>query len=52
MNLPKKIKIAALLVASFFVTGCGSNINIGYVDYNKVMSESPQIKTILEEGQK
>lgn len=52
MNLQKKIKIAALLVASFFVTGCSSQVNIGYVDYNKIMQESPQIKTIVEEGQK
>ena len=51
MNLQKKIKIVALLIASFFVTGCGSQINIGYVDYNKIMQESPQIKTIVEEGQ-
>ena len=52
MNLQKKIKFAALLIASFFVTGCGSQVNIGYVDYNKIMQESPQIKTIVEEGQK
>ena len=51
MNLSKKIKIAALLVASFFVTGCGSQPNIGYLDSNKVM-ETPQIKAVLEEGQK
>ena len=52
MNLSKKIKIAALLVASFFITGCGSQANIGYVDYNKIMQEAPQIKSIIEEGQK
>ena len=52
MNLSKKISVAALLIASFLVTGCGSDVNIGYVDYNKIMQESPQIKTIVEEGQK
>lgn len=51
MNLSKKIKIAALLVASFFVTGCGSQANIGYIDSAKIM-DTPQIKSILEEGQK
>lgn len=51
MNLSKKIKITALLVASFFVTGCGSQANIGYIDSAKIM-DTPQIKSILEEGQK
>ena len=51
MNLSKKIKIAALLAASFFITGCGSQANIGYIDSEKVM-DAPQIKTVLEEGQK
>lgn len=51
MNLSKKIKIAALLAASVFVTGCGSQPNIGYLDSIKVM-ETPQIKAVIEEGQK
>ena len=52
MNFSKKIKIAAFLIASFFVTGCGSQINIGYVDSGRIMDESQQIKTVIEEGQK
>ena len=52
MNLSKKIKIAAFLVASFFVTGCGSQANIGYVDSGRLMEEAPQIKSVIEEGQK
>ena len=52
MKLSKKLMTAALLVASLFMTGCGSQINIGYIDGEKVMNDSPQIKTILEEGQK
>ena len=52
MKLPKKLMTAALLVASLFMTGCGSQINIGYIDGEKVMNEAPQIKTILDEGQK
>ena len=52
MKLPKKIKIAAFLMASLFLTGCGSQVNIGYVDGNRVMEEAPQIKAIIDEGQK
>ena len=52
MNFSKKIKLAAFLIASFFVTGCGSQINIGYVDSGRIMDESQQIKTVIEEGQK
>ena len=51
MNLLKKIKIFALLIAAFCFTGCGSQMNIGYVDSEKVF-EAPQIKAIIEEGQK
>lgn len=51
MKLPKKLLTAALLVASLFVTGCGSQINIGYVNGEKVM-EAPQIKAVIEEGEK
>ena len=50
MNLSKKIKIAALMVAAFFVTGCGNEVNLGYVDGNRIMNESAQIKGIMEEG--
>lgn len=52
MKLTKKLTIAALLVASLFMTGCGSQVNIGYVDGEKIMNEAPQIKAVLEEGQK
>ena len=51
MKFPKKLMIAALLVASFFVTGCGSQVNIGYFDGEKIMNEAPQIKAVLEEGE-
>ena len=43
---------AALLIVSLFMTGCGSQVNIGYVDGEKIMNESPQIKAVLEEGEK
>lgn len=51
MKLPKKLVTAALLVVSIFATGCGSQMNIGYVDGGKVM-EAPQIKAVIEEGEK
>lgn len=44
--------MSALLTASIFMTGCGSQINIGYVDGAKIMSDAPQIKAVLDEGQK
>ena len=52
MKFPKKIQIAALLMATFFVTGCGSQVNIGYIDSERIMSDSPQIKNVIEESQK
>ena len=52
MKLPKKIMTAALLIASLFMTGCGSQVNIGYVDGSKIMNEAPQIKAVIEEGGK
>ena len=52
MKLPKKIMTAALLIASLFMTGCGSQVNIGYVDGAKIMNEAPQIKAVIEEGAK
>jgi Skp family chaperone for outer membrane proteins len=52
LKLPKKLLTAALLVASLFMTGCGSQINIGYVDGEKIMKDAPQIKAVIEEGKK
>ena len=40
-----------LISSSLLITGCGK-INIGYVDGKRVMDESPQIKSVIEEGQK
>lgn len=42
---------AALISSSLLITGCGQ-VNIGYVDGNRIMSESPQIKSVMEECQK
>ena len=51
MDLSRKIKTGILIAATLAFTGCGS-VNIGYVDGAKVMSEAPQIKTIMDEGAK
>ncbi len=52
MNLSKKIKIAAIMLAAFIVTGCGNEVNLGYVDGGRIMNESAQLKDIMEEGAK
>lgn len=51
MDLSRKIKIGALIVAALAFSGCGS-VNIGYVDGAKVMNEAPQIKAVMDEGAK
>lgn len=51
MDLSRKIKSGILIAATLAFTGCGS-ANIGYVDGGKVMSEAPQIKSIMDEGAK
>ncbi len=45
-----KCKIAALIVATFLMTGCGSEANVGVIDVEKVMTDAPQIKAIMDEG--
>ncbi len=47
-----KCKIAALIVATFLMTGCGSEANVGVIDVEKVMTDAPQIKAIMDEGAK
>lgn len=39
-----------MVSASLLVTGCGQ-VNIGYVDGQRVMTESTQIKSVMEECQ-
>lgn len=52
MKLAKIFGVAVLLVASLFITGCGSQINIGYVDGERILDESPQIKAVIAESEK
>lgn len=51
MKLSKKIFAALVISSSLLITGCGQ-VKLGYVDGQRIMTESPQIKTILEEGEK
>ncbi len=51
MKLSKKILAVLAVSSSLLITGCGQ-VKLGYVDGQRIMSESPQIKTILEEGEK
>lgn len=42
---------AMLAVSSLMITGCGQ-VNIGYIDGQKVLSDAPQIKAVIEESKK
>ena len=45
-----KCKIAALIVASLLMTGCGGETNVGVINIDKVMTDAPQVKAIMDEG--
>lgn len=45
----KKFMAAALIFSSLLITGCGK-VNIGYVDGARIMNESTQIKSVMEEA--
>lgn len=49
MKFTKKLAATALLAVSLMLTGCGQG-QIGCVDKDKVMSESPRAKTATEEA--
>lgn len=51
MNFTKKIFAALVIFSSLVITGCGQ-VQIGYVDAQKIMDEAPQIKAIREESEK
>lgn len=50
MNIAKKFAAAGLLAASLMMTGCGQG-QIGCVDMDKVMNESPRVKKLVEEAE-
>lgn len=45
----KKIMAAALISSSLLITGCGQ-VGIGYVDGARIMNESAQIKSVMDEA--
>lgn len=49
MNL-KKFLAAALISSSLLITGCGGQMQIGYVDGSRIMNESAQIKSVMDEA--
>ena len=49
MKLYKKILLIGILTFSVIASGCGK-LEIGYVDGERVMKESPEIQKVLEEG--
>ena len=49
MNL-KKFLAAGLLSSSLLITGCGGLMQIGYVDGARIMNESAQIKSVMDEA--
>ena len=50
MNLTKKFAAATLLAVSLIFSGCGQ-AQIGCVDVDKVMKESPRVKTLMTEAE-
>lgn len=50
MSIAKKLAAVALLASSLIFTGCGQ-MQIGSVDVDKVMEESPRVKTLMTEAE-
>lgn len=50
MNVAKKLAAVALVASSLIISGCGEG-QIGAVDVNKVMTEAPRVKKLMEEAQ-
>ncbi|MBQ3452435.1 MAG: OmpH family outer membrane protein [Selenomonadaceae bacterium] len=50
MNIAKKMAAVALLASSLMIAGCGEG-QIGSVDVEKVMTDAPRVKTLMEEAQ-
>ena len=50
MNFAKKLAAVALVASSLIISGCGEG-QIGAVDVNKVMTEAPRVKKLMEEAQ-
>lgn len=49
MNRKKGLLIAALMMGSVMIAGCGSEPQFGVVDANRIMTESQKIQEIQQE---
>ena len=50
MNIAKKFAASAMLALSLMTAGCGQG-QIGCVDVNKVMTDAPRVKTLMNEAE-
>ena len=48
MKIKLILVIALISMMSIFMTGCGNETKLGYLDAERVMNEAPQIKTIRD----
>ena len=49
MRKIKYLLLTIMIVMTVVITGCGQNKNIGVIDIDKVVAESPKIKQLNEE---
>lgn len=48
MKIKLILGIALISMMSIFMTGCGNETKLGYLDAERVMNEAPQIRTIRD----
>lgn len=48
MKIKLILVIALISMMSIFMTGCGNETKLGYLDAERVMNEAPQIRTIRD----
>lgn len=48
MKIKLMLVIMLISIMSIFVSGCGNETKLGYLDAERVMNEAPQIKTIRD----
>lgn len=51
MNMKKGLVVAALMMGSVLIAGCGSEPQFGVIDASRIMTESPKIQEIQQELQ-
>lgn len=48
MKIKLMLVVAIISLMSIFMSGCGNETKMGYLDVERVMNEAPQIKTIKD----